>query len=404
MQRLNIPLSRHSRTTRHNRRVVWILVIFGLIALAVVWRESATLLNRATIFSAAPDGTVAAIYLQINSDTIPYIDTLLRSVPLVSNRSIELNDVIEETRGDVAIFLTASGQRSLAIRSNPEVLEGLLLEEVGITTQQHGPFVLLSETLVPVSGTDISLSKPFFPSISSTWIGGIWVQEYGQGDIQANNRGIEIAFETQKQETSELVLMNDMIAHALLGEQNRNTPPPSYEVIFPYFSHIDEVVVGKNGILISLEQGTLDENTLTSQLQQITALNNPSTLTRTMVDGSSYDELQIDPALVTVEEVSIGGVRVFRSGALLGLLQDGRPVISTSEELVEAFVRSDDGETSFCANASIVLDPQSLMESISSDHYDPRLASLSFIDRFSVIYLEKKKYSNVIHLSSQNCG
>ncbi len=404
MQRLNIPLSRHSRTTRHNRRVVWILVIFGLIALAVVWRGSATLLSRATIFSTAPDGTVAAVYLQINDETGPYIDTLLQSVPLISNRSIELKDIVEETRGDVAIFLTENGQRSLAIRSNTEALESLSLEGIGVTIQQHGPFLLLSETLVSISGIDISLSKPFFPSFSKTWVGGVWVQGYGQGDIRVNNQGVEVAFETEKQQTSETVLMNDMIAHALLNNQNINTPPLSYEEIFPYFGQIEEVIIRENGILISLEQGTLDENDLTSQLQEITALNNPSTLTKIMIDGSSYDELQIDPTLITVEEISIGGVRVFRSGTLLGLLQDGRAIISTSQQLVEAFVKPEESEANLCTNASIVVRPQSLLESISSVHYDPRLTPLAFIDRFSVIYLEKNKYSNVIHLSSHDCG
>ncbi len=360
-------------------------------------------MSRTTIFSAAPDGTVAAVYLQSNETTAPYLSKLLHSVPLISNRSLEIDDILEITAGELAIFITENGDRSVAIRADEKELESLGFDKLGITAQKNGNFTLLSETLASISGIDTSHSNSLFPSFSGTWIGSIWAQEFGHGDIHVTNNAVKIEFETKKQDKLDTIGGTAPVIHALITQEQIDLPETFFE-FFPYFTLINELIVDETGVLVALIKGTLDEQSLIEQLQIISAANNPSTFSRTMIDGSSYNELQIDPSLVTVEEISIAGNRIFRAGSLFGLLQDGRAVISTSNEVMESFLRPTDGDGTQCDSASIVISPKQLLENIESEFIDPRLTVLSIIDRFSVITLEKKKYSNIITLWGKDCG
>lgn len=378
-------------------------MLFWLAVLALVWRGSALWMSQVSIFSAAPDGTVAAIYLQINDSTKEHIDELLNSVPLISNRSLDFEDITSLTSGEFAVFLTNDGHRSVAIRADEEGLESALFKNLGVTTQKVGRYILLSETLASVSGLDVSHTRPFFPSFSKAWLGSVWIEDYGQGDIHTSNTDISIEFKSEKQQKQYVLSETDSIVHALINT-DQTKMPELFSGYFPYFNEISEVIVKTDGILLTLNEDTMDENMLIEQIQQISAANNPSTLSRAMVDGSSYTELQIEPSMVTVEEVNVSGKRVFRAGGLFGLLENNQAIISTSESLLESYLQPVDELSEYCSGASVVVSPDLITQSIKIDSYDPRLALISIIDRFSVILLEKNKYSNVITFSTKDCG
>jgi len=331
------------------------------------------------------------------------IDKLLSSVPLISNRSLESDDILSLTMGEFAVFFTDDGHRSVAIRSNEEDLEPGFFKSLGVTTQKVGQYILLSETLAPISGVDAPHRRSFFPSFSRIWLGSLWIEGYGHGNILIANNDVKIEFETEKQQKQEVLLKTGSIAHALI-EQNQIEIPEIFSDFFPYITEIREIIVKTDGVLITLNKGAIDENALIKQIQRISAANNPSTFSRTMIDGSIYEELQIEPSMVTVEEISISGNRVFRADGLFGLLDNSQAIISTSESLLESYLQSTDDVSGYCAGASFVVSPDLIFESMNVDFYDPRLALISIFNRFSVITLEKNKYSNVITLSTEDCG
>ncbi len=403
MQRLNIPLSKHRKTTRQSRRVVWIWALLWLIAFVLVWRGTALWMSRTSIFSAAPNNTVAAIYLQTNSSTIDHIDRLLSSVPLISNRSLDFEDILNLTSGEFAIFFTSTGQRSVAIRANEKDLDTAFFKNLGVTTQSIGDYMLLSENLAPIGGVDTSHMRPFISSVSSIWLGSLWVDGYGHGNIHIAKNEVEIEFQTEKQLKRNMFLETTSIAHVVMNQSKVEIPEMFFDV-FPYYSEISEIIVKTDGVLISLNKGALDEHELIKQIQQISAENNPSTFLRTMSDGTTYTELQIEPSMVTVEEISVFGNRVFRTNGLFALLENNQAIISTSESLLESYLQPTKEVLEHCAGASIIVSPEQIFQNIKIDFYDPRLALLSIFNRFSVITLETNKYSNIITLSTDDCG
>src|SRR3989338_6622879 len=200
MERLRIPFSRHTQTTRRQRWVVWVLGAILIFFLFILSRVGMIWFSGDSLLSLAPEETVLAIELQLTKKTQPHWQQLFHSVPLISKRSLDLEDLLPLAHGELALFITQQGDQAVALRATKNELPEALLEKYHISVQEKGNFVLLSEKLLPMTGTQTSTRRPFFPSLKNLWLGKIVLpKEKQEGVIYYNDSSITIQFKTPKQ-------------------------------------------------------------------------------------------------------------------------------------------------------------------------------------------------------------
>ena len=414
MQHLNIPLSRHTKTTRRNRQVVWLMVSALLVGAFVIFRLGAWWFSRGAILSLAPSDTVLALELHLNEKTKPFLTQWLDGIPLISERELELKDLSPYTHGDLAVFVTKTGERSVALRTSKEELPTDLFTQYGISMQEQGAFVLLSSSLAPMSGTSAFVRRPFLPSLGETWLGRAVFPDVELGGnlfVSADEMTLDLptsqkaSLESSVIENSSLSLMN-----LVWGEDGSSLDGLKRLTTNSLFLQKDtemSVVIrsGEQGLetLIAVSGSELNSTTIVQELEKIGAFARPTLVTQTLPDGSSLDEIMIQTDLVSVEEVSTSvglSYRVPIGGgeSILATVHEDSLLFSNNQKLLEDYAKTSETSSSNCSMLTNWLDPTFLLLQTELDHLNPDLALLDrALSEFSAISFEVKKYSTTIH-------
>lgn len=413
MQKLNIPLSKHTRATRRTRRVVWLPVLLFVFGLFFAGRLGSLWFTQATVLSMAPADTDTAIVLQQTTKTQPYLFDYLQGVPLISDRALTIEQILPWSNGEVAIFLQTDGERSVAIRADKADLPTDLLRQYGVSVQDQGPFVLLSRTLLPISGMEGSSQAPFLPSLSKTWFGQMTSTDGLEISLFATNEGVIVQTRHDIQPVADRFLVHEGVNLALsqlssgisLSDFNGlDQLLPDTEIPMGFSS--DSV-----GVLLSFEspRGTLlvfDDHTpakedLLRELQFIGAFSRPLLESVSLPDGSTYDELVVRPDLISVEEFSLLGFVAYRVSIagdreVIAVSSENQLLLTDSSTLIEQYL-SDDLTTRACQGNIGFLEPDGLLDEISLQYYSKHVGLLSSLfSQFSTISFENQKYSTEI--------
>lgn len=421
MQRLNIPLYRHTKTTRHHRRVVWPLVIVSIVGLFALSQVGILWFRRGEILSLAPVDTILAIQVQINKATEHDLRNWLKSIPLLSNRSIELEDVLPFTHGELAIFVTSDGTRSIAIRAKETDIPQDLLDGYSISAQQQGQFVLLSETIQPIRGvlaTDLGF---LVPSASSVWLGRVVLPDVEMtGNLVKTSDRLTLTMKDKKRSQTPIHPLENLSVY-LTGVANDASIRALEGLLFPFIAeengekavifdknlNVDILIQGTDGsirTLLIFKDVELSEEAIIKQLQLIGALSRPSTISSTLPDGSLYEEMVVQPDLISVEKIVTNDgfayrVASFGSGEVIAANRKGDLLLSTDLDLLETEqVNQQQGETYCGITNNSYIDPEFILSSYKKLSLDPTIAVFKkFMGEFSLISLEFKKYSTKLH-------
>jgi len=417
MQHLNIPLKRHTKTTRPLRQVVWLLASLTAISAFLLWCVSTWWFSRSSILALAPTNTIASLELQVNSKTASFLADWLSGVPLISGRSLELRDLSPYTHGDLAIFVTQGGHRSVAIRAKPEDLPTNLLDQLSITIQEKGPFVLLSSTLLPIAGSNQTTRRPFLPSLKKLWIGRLTMRnDHVSGNVFLTDHGLELTLPPLK--IGEQAITNvqnpDVRISDLTWDEDGDTLNALSQMLGEFaqqsifFDENSEVTTilrsGETGtqILLGIKTKDLTEELVIRELQYIGAFARPTISKEALPDGSSLQEILIQPELVSVEQVSTSLGTSYRvqneKGAfILGALYDETVIFSNNQELFEEFAQTQSMELSTCKGDSS-LNPGFLMDQVQMNGFSPTVSLIEeLLNDFSQVSIDLKKYSTDVY-------
>lgn len=413
VHKLNIPLSRHTKTTRPLGQVVWLLGLCGLALLFLSWRLFELWYARDTILAAAPEGTVLALQLEITPASWSTIYALLEDVPLISNRSLDVRDVASFARGELALFVSQTGSRSVAVRAQEGELPSSLLSALSITSQEVAPGIfLLAETLLPVSGIDTSARRPFLGSLSKRWLGRVELPDVGlSGSLFQEDDRFEVVLPNKTHwRPSGKVLPQAVLA--LIGNPglSESLSREPFSLFNQFLEGSWSVLVQKNDlgepeVAFAAQNAGVQESDLMSLLQLMGAYLSPTLQESVLPDGTLLQEIFVEPELVTIEEVQVAGVRALRvlgknERFLFGALIDDRLILATSEPSLISFIDPEEA-LSDCRGNALFLSPQALLDEVSVNAYNPTIQALTQIfSQFSSISVEMKKYSSTVSFCS----
>ncbi len=351
MKKLSIQLSRHGHaTTRRPRWVVWllggVLIFLGLLHLTSLW------FTRSELLIAAPTNTEVAIEINISARNVEKIASLFTNIPVISNRSIELSDVLPYTGGKFALFILSDGTSAIALKAKKHTLPTNLLDIQQIVVQEASPnVVLLSEKLLSLS----PLKKPsvkgrWLPNLLGTTIGTVYMPEkktaglLSLGDSMLSFKLKNVSFPTLKRKLpketfaymSTLVMTNTVMNTFIDRFENTKQLKDIFSADSWIFLTKSEL---NQGFIIWSETPTsFDRNAF---IKQISANLSPRVQEKRLVDGSIVQELSIDPDLGSIEELTILGRTFFHSRS-----QNGEEFyLSTNNDLV--FSNNEDNLRSF---------------------------------------------------------
>ena len=422
MQHLNIPLSRHTKTTRRNRQVVWLMAFILLVAAFVVFRLGTMWFSRGSILDLAPSDTVLALELHLNKSTTPFLRDWLKGVPLISNRSLELSDLSPYIHGELAVFVTKQGDRSVAIRSTQSELPGELLGQYGISAQEQGAFVLLSSSLAPITGVDPLVRRPFLPSLGESWLGRVVFTDVSLGgNLFLSKSELTVKVETPRGSTSDAKgFQNASIVLGGLSWAEAGSPLGGLERlvtgllgeskgIFLQTNTSMDLVVRQNEssleTLLIVKGSEADSASIIEELELIGAFSRPTVVTQTLADGTKLEEILVQPELVSVEEISTSLGQSYRvptggGSSILAAEHEGNVLFSNSQQLLEDYTSQlPSNQDDACLGSSNQIDPLFLLGQIHLDALNPLLGLLDGIfDDFSSVSVEFKKYSTNVHL------
>ncbi|MBT5808307.1 hypothetical protein HOI18_03465 [Candidatus Uhrbacteria bacterium] len=422
MQRLNIPLSSHRRTTRRNRRVVWVLAAFLLVSAILTSRASTLWLSRTTIFAAAPDNTVAAIQLILNKRTLEHQLNLLGNIPLISNRSLTIKDLTPYTHGEIGWFFTESGSHMVAVRSSDDLPEELL-KNYGVTQKRvNSTVLLLSESLVSVSGMEERTIIHVFPSLSkqlgqisfpSTDIDGSLVIKGDQYRILFN-KGIKTKNEVRVMTDTALSLSTPELPKQVMEQMNslvKGIVPIGNDSLV---SDVVSMFSGNLSYLLNTSDsgnsyvihGQIDDQVdVPTLIQEISAQNSPSIEQTQLQDGTTMETLHSDPDLISLEEVSVDGNTILRSDTLYTHENTGYLTVSDNQEMLTRWITEPEGDQIDLGNCSaniLYLNPARLLSQAQTQSMSGSVGIFSsLLSRFSHVSVETKKDSTVIRLCSE---
>lgn len=404
--KLHIQLNRHTTTTRRPRRVVSLSLILLFLVFVVLYYFVNLWFTRNTVFAAAPENTQFAVQLLINKKTMPILEPIFSSIPLISNRSLSLKDVQKFTQGEIGWFFHEDGTRSVAIRAKKSDLPMKLLDSNQIAVQQIKPKVfLLSEKLQPVKGIR---SRRSFGSLLPT-IGRRLGQfnEKGQKTsaivarkdkitLNLNNKIEKVnTFNTQKVQEGTTIVMSLPIFEERIGSMFQ-TLFPDKEMLDSILSKNGLVMIDKNNEFLVVSDVNLDEKQRVIFLQTMLALKNPQIIKKQLVDNTETQEFVSDPSLVSVEEKTIEG-NVFLKASIneaksYYLSKSSVFLLSNSEEKLRNWANNDQNAKmlKLCdANVAFVsLKDFFESNSFTTDHYTNDTTRL-LLTNFSSMSIQK---------------
>lgn len=422
MQRLNIPLSRHKRTTRRSRWVVWVLILVTLGALFLVWNTGRWWLERPTVLLNAPVDTVVATHLSINSRTWEHIELILGGTPLISDRSLTFSDLKPYIHGDLGWFFTGDGKRIVSIRGDYfEISEAFSGLNLSIEEVDQG-IVMLSTTLPAVSEVEYGLRPRLFPGVFSQYLGQIVLPDDGVQSriyLKDNRIAIDLGDVVKKQEIGQMILPKDTIlALSTLAWTNKLTDDNStllmrsfipeietFSVLFDDFQFVLAKIDEKNSYII---EGQLAQNIdIGAFLQSLVSAQSPEITDTLLDDGTIQQELRISPELVSIEEVTSSGMtylraRIEEGDHLYAFEKPGSVLVSNSESLLSFWTHADNEEAIAdvtCPASELYIDLAALRNEMQFSDIDPLFSFVqSLTAPFSHVSLETNGGSRVLNL------
>ncbi len=409
MQKLNISLSRHTKTTRPQRQVVWLLGLVGLVILFVSWRVGELWFSRDSILQAAPEGTILVLQLEMTDKNWPIVKKILSHIPLISNRSLDIVDLSSFVHGELAVFVTETGERAVAIRVNEQHLPTELLSALSITTQEIAPgIILLSETLLPISGLESNAHRPFFAALTRRWLGRVEFPDTGtSGSLFQKDGLLEIEFTTKGKHPYSIENLPQMML--ALSSNANGIASVTYQNIglFDEFLNDNWTIlvktndIGNQDLLLIAKQENMQKSELLSILQLMGAYLSPTIKETALPDGSTLREVIVEPSFVTIEELSLGQIEALHvlgvSGrSIYASLIGDQAIFATSQAMLEAYNEPTASESA-CHGNVLYMDPAVLIGSTETRNYDPVMQMLQGLSiHFSAISLETKRYSSIM--------
>ncbi|MFH1089508.1 MAG: hypothetical protein V1716_03730 [Candidatus Uhrbacteria bacterium] len=416
MSRLNIPLSTSSGTRRH-RRVLWIVLAwlaFVLISvvLANVW------FNRDTLSGYAPDNSTTTVHLYLSKQTWTKLLTDFGNLPLITDRPLTIRDLASYKPSEISIFILENNTSAVAIRTSEDNLPKEILTSYGINLQKLGRnrWLLSSQPL------------PFSIKGQTSWsLGSIWPGTLGKiqlsdfsGFIRGGKTGYSVEIPKTKITGSKLPSLPDNTVMAAVIQSNTNltVSPLTHQIdqlLEPLGSVQSEDLVKKlqeNGGLVLLSEKAdgvegsdflietkLDSTVLSQILQISAAFKNTTTEKMEMPDGSTAEEMIVNPSLVEFVSVWIGGEEAksvqTAAGQILTLDREAADIITSNSQLLEAYLlKKTEKNQPSCGskNNLIYLKPKLINQSFFGDHnFVPSPTLLEIALRFEKITLDDHK-------------
>jgi hypothetical protein len=415
MQRLNIPLSSHRRTTRRNRRVVWVLGALIPLSLFILWRMSVLWFERTTIFDAAPDNTVLAVQLIINEKTIEEQMGLFDQIPLVSNRSLTVDDLLPNTDGELAWFFDASGTRTVAVRTKTDFPERFMRNYGLIAKRISSDLILLSETLVPIGGVDHYPRALFFPR-PSKHLGQVLLTDTGvSGNIFAEDGNFVIEFGYGIAGLSPLRILENTVVSLSTPKWPKYSSDEITKLIDRVLANGNETVIkGITSLFLAnisylmtstdtqnsyVLQGEVQDSLDISKLvQELASQNNPTVEKVLLADHTTMTILRSEPEFISVEEISQDGNTVLRSKDIYAQKTGNLLNLSNNQELLLDWVSDDEPVAKkSCPSNFLYLNPEKFIQQIQLESISGSVGMLSqLLGRFSQVSVETQKGSTQI--------
>ncbi|MBU0646482.1 hypothetical protein KJ611_03345 [Patescibacteria group bacterium] len=371
MQKLNIPMRNSYKTTRRSRRVVWILLL-ALLLTVLAYCASFWWFSRQTISEIVPDGTIAIIRLAPDRNTWPIIEKNLLNIPLITGKSLTISDLVGFAQGEVAIYIQNDGNMSVGIRGSLNTLPRDELDAQGIVVREIGPnHLFLANQIMPFSTTQLKRgwNLPNIPFMFETKLLGqilILNDPLIRGDIYGDGNNLEISlpksdltalpWKTIPEDVFGIMstpfltnfsVHSNLPVYPLIEEFDQNLA--SFTRIFE--QNIELVMLSNDedgvGFLISSYQDENDPEMHKKLIKLSAALHSPRISDFVLSDNSTAQEISVDPAAISVEELVIAGVPWSRvlvdpTHYLFSGYDRGRLVISNREALVRFWLTGED--------------------------------------------------------------
>lgn len=427
MVHLNIPLSRAVSTTRHSRRVVWLLVLlFIAIGLITIWFLTLWF-TRDSIYRAAPTGTQITTRFFLNNSTSESISHLFNNIPIISSRALTLDDLKPYIYGEFAVFINENGSHSIAIRTNKNFLPNSLLDSQRVTQKQiSNSITLLSDKIESVGG--LKIKKSFFPPFKPTkkWIGEIVTSNTKKRNFVFSTKSqFEIYLPKIKQSQASFDKIPDnTIAYLSLPILTDTQPNNALTVFLPMiqtvfnegFIDMLKNIIQKNSLIILTndENGigyfiktelTNDQHSidLTTLLQSLVALKSTKIKQSPLEDGSMIKEIISDPDSIDVQQITVQGIQVKKvnnnnetimAGSLNNIF-----FITNREELLKNSLLNDKKINNVSCEGNLGLFSIKKLKEISNTHQNYLNANILdlFSDKFSYIGLKNNTFSSQIN-------
>lgn len=407
MKRLNIPLRRHYRTTHQPRWVFWILAIFFVSVLLLTYLLSTLWFTRPSLLKAAPIDTEIAINIIATKSNTPSLIQYLNNIPLISNRSLTINDLKPQIKRGFALFINKDGSRSVALNTKIDNLPIALLDSHSIVVQKIDKnTVLLSERLMPAGKMLVTHNiKSTFPFINKKLLATIHTSENNNGFIYKTADSLEIIISNLELPvlsrsvpdntiaflSTPVSTKNDALFMFLLGNTEHVIDSVSTkQIIMDILSSKGSFIITKTdkNIDILIESDlNITEKERVDLIKMIVSAQNPIIEVMELDDGTYMKEILIQPELLSVEEIIIMGHEIIRiSNKNTGpyfINKNGNLIFSTNEANLRFWLNEDLNENMLkICNANsvgILLDP--FIESFKSK--DAFIKPLNFYDILS---------------------
>lgn len=386
MQRLNIPLHRYQHTTRLPRRVVSLFAFLlagagiGIVGVGMLWY------GRDTTSASAPQDTAIVLHFHPSRFKWDATERALGDIPLVSNRSLTVSDILGFANGEFSVFIGNDGSRSVAVRSSKGRLPTDELDALGILAEEtsRGVFLLSDR---PVARMEWKPAHVWFGSVHwpGAWrIGNIHMVEdrdvrgpiYASGEktrIRLPKQGLTtIPWKTLPTDTILALAMPALPNTSVVGvTESIDAILSSYDT--PTASAIADHVLSSSGAILLKKSTnrlgfliTTDLENFAKELQQkiiqaAAALQSPRIQPLTLPDNSIAQEMIVDPSLTTVEETTVAGILVSRVATMEGdylytAESDDSFVITNEQDLLEyRLTDGEDGEKQACGGNVLFL-------------------------------------------------
>lgn len=360
MQRLSIPLHRYQQTTRLSRRVVSLSIIAMTIGIFLLFLGGIIWYGRDTVSSSAPQGTVLVLHFLPNRSSWDDVDNALRHIPLVSNRSLTIEDIRPFTYGEFSIFIGSDGSRSVAIRARESDVYVSRLDALGIlvTTPAQGIVFLSDKPVARMNWLPPRIWLGFLHFPWNTHIGSVYA--IGDADISgslyASEDGAQMRFPKHHVAKSPwkavptntvAVLSTPALPNASIREVTSEIDTILASYATPLAATISSNILTAPGAILLTSNGAklnyLIKTTATAislddqrkAIQMAAALQLPRIQPFRLPDDSLADEIIVDPSLSTIEEITQAGSVVSRVSA-----NDGSYVYSVQRE-DDVFITND---------------------------------------------------------------